>query len=97
MGYFGSTVLLTSVSSFLLVLSKSPKIIGPSLFSCTTTSDVPISMTSPFVVLLAAVGICPLPNWSAFAADWSGNLAGPVLGDRIEWRSINLVMVVPTY
>jgi hypothetical protein len=39
-----------------------PKIIGPSLFPCMTTSVVPIFMISPFVVLLALVGIfspCP--------------------------------------
>jgi hypothetical protein len=51
----------------------------------------------PFVVLLVAVGICPLPDWSAFAVDWSGNLVGPVPSDRIEWRSIGLVLEVPTY
>jgi hypothetical protein len=51
--YFGSVVLLTVVSSFLLVLADSPKIIGPS------TSVVPILMTSPFVVLLEVVAICP--------------------------------------
>jgi hypothetical protein len=60
MEYFGSAVLLTDVSSFLRVLADSPKIIGPSLFSCMTTSSVPILITSPFVVLLEAVAICPL-------------------------------------
>jgi hypothetical protein len=50
--YFGSIVLLTVVSAFLLVLADSP-IIGPS------TSVVPILMTSPFIVLLQAVAICP--------------------------------------
>jgi hypothetical protein len=59
MEYFGSTVLLTAVSSLLLVLADSPKIIGALLFSCTTTSAVPILMTSPFVVLLEVVAICP--------------------------------------
>jgi hypothetical protein len=60
MEYFGLVVLLTVVSSFLLVLADSPKIIGPSLFSCTTTFDVPILMTSPFVVLLEVglAGLC---------------------------------------
>jgi hypothetical protein len=51
--YFGSVVLLTAVSSFLLVLADSPKIIGPS------TSVVPILMTYPFVVLLEFVVVCP--------------------------------------
>jgi hypothetical protein len=59
MEYFGSAVLLTFVSSFLFVLTDSPKTIGPSLFSYTTTSAVPILMTSPFVVLLEAIAICP--------------------------------------
>jgi ABC-type methionine transport system permease subunit len=59
MKYFGSAVLLTAVSSFLFVLTDSPKIISPSLFYCTTTSVVPILMTSPFIVLLEAVVICP--------------------------------------
>jgi ABC-type methionine transport system permease subunit len=62
MEYFGLAVLLTVVSSFLLVLDDSPKIIGPSLFSCMTTSVVPILMTSPFVVLLEAIAIYPLPD-----------------------------------
>jgi hypothetical protein len=60
MEYFGSTVLLTVISSFLFVLADSLKIIGPSLFSCTTTSVVPMLMTSSFVVLLKAIAICPL-------------------------------------
>jgi hypothetical protein len=34
MEYFGSAVLMAVVSSFLVVLADSPKIIGPSLFSC---------------------------------------------------------------
>jgi hypothetical protein len=62
MEYFGSTVLLTVVPSFLFVLADSPKIIGPSLFCCTTTSVVPILMMSPFIVLLEAVVVCPLPD-----------------------------------
>jgi hypothetical protein len=61
-----------------------------------TTSVVPILMMSFFVVLSVVVGICPLPDWPAFAAEWSGNLAGLVPGDRIEWRSIGLVLEVPT-
>jgi hypothetical protein len=84
MEYFGSAVLLAVVSSFLLVLADSPKIIGPSLFLFTTTSFVPILMTSPSIVLLEVVDICPLPDWSAFAAEWSDNLAGSVPSDRIE-------------
>jgi hypothetical protein len=41
----------------------------------------------------------PLLDWSAFAAEWSGNLAGPGPGhgDRIEGHSIGLVLEVPTY
>jgi hypothetical protein len=69
MEYFGSAILMVVVSSFLFVLADSPKIIGPSLFSCTTTSAIPILMMSFFVILSVAVGICPLPDWSSFAAD----------------------------
>jgi drug/metabolite transporter superfamily protein YnfA len=57
MEYFESTILLTVVSSFLFVLADLPEIIGPLLFCCTMTSIVPISMTSPFIVLLEAVAI----------------------------------------
>jgi hypothetical protein len=59
MEYFGSAVLLTAVSSFLFVLADSPKVIGPSLFCCTTTSVIPILVASPFIVLLEVVVICP--------------------------------------
>jgi hypothetical protein len=59
MEYFGSAVLLTVVPPFLFVLADSPKIIDPSLFCCTTTSDVPILMMSPFFVLLEVVAVCP--------------------------------------
>jgi hypothetical protein len=55
------------VSSSLPVLADLPKIIDPSLFPCMTTSIVPILVMSPFVVLLAAVDVCPLLDWSAFA------------------------------
>jgi hypothetical protein len=58
MEYFGLAVLLTAISSFLFVLANSPKIIGPSLFCCTTTSVVPILMAPPFIVLLEVVAIC---------------------------------------
>jgi hypothetical protein len=51
MEYFGSVVLMVDVSSFLVVLADSPKIIGPSLSSCMMTSAVPILMISFFVVL----------------------------------------------
>ena len=51
MEYFGSAVLMVVVSSFLVVLADSPKIIGPSLSSCMMTSTVPILMMSFFVVL----------------------------------------------
>jgi hypothetical protein len=50
---------MAAVSSFLFVLAGSPKIIGPSLFSCMTTSVVPILMMSFFIVLSVVVGICP--------------------------------------
>jgi hypothetical protein len=59
MEYFGSDVLLTAVSYFLLVSADSPKIMGPSLFSFMMTSVVPILMTSPFDVLLEVVAIYP--------------------------------------
>jgi hypothetical protein len=59
MEYFGSAVLMVVVSSFMVVLADSPKITGPLLFSCMTISAVPILMTSFFVVLSVAVGICP--------------------------------------
>jgi hypothetical protein len=39
MEYFGSAVLMVAVSSFLVVLADSPKIIGPLLSSCMTTSQ----------------------------------------------------------
>jgi hypothetical protein len=84
MEYFGSVVLMAVLSPSLLILADLPKFIGPSLFLCIMTSPVPILMMSLFVVLLVAIGICPLPGWSAFAAEWSGNLAGLVPGDRIE-------------
>jgi hypothetical protein len=78
-------------------LADLPKIIGPSLFSCMTTFVVPLLMMSPFVALVVAAGICPLPDWSTFVAEWSDNLAGPVPGDRIEGHSIGLVLEVPTH
>jgi hypothetical protein len=59
MEYFGSAVLMAAVSSFLVVLADSPKITGPSLFSCMMTSALPILMMSFFVVLSVAIGICP--------------------------------------
>jgi hypothetical protein len=62
MEYFGSAILMAAVSSFLFVLADSPKIINPLIFSCTTTSVVPILMMSFFVVLSVVVGICPLPD-----------------------------------
>ena len=58
MEYFGSAVLTIAVS-FLVVLADPPKIIGPLLSSCMTTSVVPILMMSFFVVLSVAAGICP--------------------------------------
>jgi hypothetical protein len=62
MEYFESAVLLIVVSSFLFVLADLPEIIGPSLFCCTMIYVVPISMVSPFIVLLEAVAIYPLPD-----------------------------------
>jgi hypothetical protein len=50
MEYFGSAVLMVAVS-FSVVLDDSPKIIGPLLSPCMTTSAVPILMMSFFVVL----------------------------------------------
>jgi hypothetical protein len=97
MEYFRSSVLLTVVSSSLPILVGLPKIISPSLFPCMTTYDVPILMMPPFVVLLATVDICPLPDSSAFASEWSSNLVGPVPGDRFDGHSIGLVLEVPTY
>jgi hypothetical protein len=69
MEYFGSAVLMVAVSSFLVVLADSPKIIGPSLSSYMMTSAVPILIISFFVVLSVTAGICPLPDWSAFEAE----------------------------
>jgi hypothetical protein len=63
MEYLGSAILMAIVSSVLFVLADSPKIIGPSLSSCMTTSVVPILMMSFFVVLSVAVGICPPAGW----------------------------------
>jgi hypothetical protein len=58
MEYFGSAVLMVIVSSFLVVLADSPKIIDPLLSSCMTTSAIPILTMSFFVVLSVAAGIC---------------------------------------
>jgi hypothetical protein len=69
MEYFGSAILKVVVSSVLFVLADSPKIIGPSLSFCMTTSAVPILMMSYFVILSVAADICPLPDWSAFEAE----------------------------
>jgi hypothetical protein len=68
MEYFGPAVLLAAVSSSSPVWVDLPKIIDHSLFPCMTTSVVPILMMSPFVVLLVAIDICPMPDWFAFAA-----------------------------
>jgi hypothetical protein len=84
MEYFGSAILMAVVSSFLVVLADSPKIIGPSFSFCTTTFAMPILIMSFFVILLVIVDICPVLDWSAFATEWSGNLAGFVPSDRIE-------------
>jgi hypothetical protein len=64
MEYFGSAVLMVTVS-FLVVLVDSPKIIGPLLSPCMTTSAVPILMIS-FLLLFELLQACaPLPDWSA--------------------------------
>jgi hypothetical protein len=60
------------------------------------TFAVLILMISFFVVLSVAAGICPLSDWSTFEAEYSDNLVGSVSGDRIERRSIGLVLEVPT-
>jgi hypothetical protein len=80
----------------LLVLADLPKNHWPFIISCMTIFAIPILMISLFVVLLVVVGICPLPDWSAFAVEWSSNLAGTMPGARIEGRSIGLVREVPT-
>jgi hypothetical protein len=59
MEYFGLAVLMVVVSSFLVVLADSPKIIDPLLSFYMTTSAVPILMMSFFVILSVAAGICP--------------------------------------
>jgi hypothetical protein len=46
MEYFGSAALMVAISSFLVVLADSPKIIGPSLSFCITTSAAPILIMS---------------------------------------------------
>jgi hypothetical protein len=69
MEYFGSAILMAAVSSVLFVLADSPKIIGPSLSFCMTTSVVPILIMSFFIVLSVAAGICPLLDWSIFEAE----------------------------
>jgi hypothetical protein len=94
MEYFGSAILMVVVSSFLFVLADSPKIIGPSLFSCMMTSAVPILMMSFFVVLSVAVGIFRTAGLVSLCAEQSSNLAELVHGDRIEWRSIGPVLEV---
>jgi hypothetical protein len=60
MEYFGSAVLMVVVSSFSVVLADSPKIIGPLLSSCMTTSAVPMLMMSYllFFQLLQAYAPC---------------------------------------
>jgi hypothetical protein len=57
MEYFRLDMLLVSHVSFSSsVLADLPKITGPSLLPYITTSDVPILMIFPFVILLALVG-----------------------------------------
>jgi hypothetical protein len=97
MEYFGLAVLMVVVSSFLVVLADSPKIIGPLLSSYMTTSAVPTLMMSFFVVLSVAAGICPPAGLVGLGGRVVRNLVGSVPGDRIERRSIGLVLVVPTY
>jgi hypothetical protein len=84
MEYFGSAVLMPALSSLLLVLADSPKIIGPSLSFCTTTSVVPILIMSFFVILLVAVDIYPLPDWSALRPSGPTILLGLCLVTRLS-------------
>jgi hypothetical protein len=69
MEYFGSAVLTVVVSSFLVVLADSPKIIGPLLSSCMTTSVVPILMMSFLLFFQLLQAFAPLPDWSALEAE----------------------------
>jgi hypothetical protein len=69
MEYFGSAVLMVSVSSFLVVLAYSPKIIGPSLSFCITTSVVPILIMSFLSFFQLPQAYAPLPDWSALEAE----------------------------
>jgi hypothetical protein len=85
---------------FFSVLADSPKTIDPLLFPCVMTSDVPILITSLFVVLLALVAsivdtssLCPLPDWSTFTTEYSSNLAGVVHANQIEGDLIGLALV----
>jgi hypothetical protein len=99
MKYFGSAILLADMSSSSPISTDLPKIIGPSLFPCMTTSVVLILMMSLLSSSWRLQVYAPLPDWSAFAAEWPDNLAGPGPGhgDRIEGHSIGLVLEVPTY
>jgi hypothetical protein len=69
MEYFGSAGWMAAVSSFLVVLADSPKIIGPSLFSCMMTSAVPILMMSFLLFFRSLQVYALLPDWSAFEAE----------------------------
>jgi hypothetical protein len=72
MEYFRSTAFLVAPMYFLSsVLADLPKLIGPSLFPCMTTSVVHILMMSLFVVILLRVDIfClwPPAGYLAFVA-----------------------------
>jgi hypothetical protein len=60
------------------------------------TSAVPNLMISFLLFFLSLQVYAPLPDWSAFEAEYFGTLIGPMPGDRIERRSIDLVLEVPT-
>jgi hypothetical protein len=97
MEYLGSTILMAAASYFLFCVGRFAKNHWPFIIflyddiCCTYFDDV---------LFCRSFGCCryvpPLLDWSAFAAEWSNNLAGLVPGDRIEWRSIGLVLEVPT-
>lgn len=105
MEYFGSYILLITTfpfSSFLLV--DLLKIIDPLLLPFMTTSDVPIVMTSSFVVILALVAtivdvisLWPLSDWLAFVAEESSILVVIMPADQIKEHPINLAPVVLAY
>jgi hypothetical protein len=73
------------------------------------THVVPILIMSPAIVLFPSLehgansidvgvfSLCPLPDWLAFGAGYSGNLAKIVPDDQIGEDPIGHVLVVPAY